>query len=128
MDTMRLLTRRGASCSDLLGCLYDLKPMELEALYQLVVKGHATLDDVASGLGRDRSTAHRCLSKLVSTGLAYKQSKTLKGGGYLHVYSPAEPSRIREHAQVRVDEIAGSLQRLVDGFEADFRRHLSVRI
>jgi predicted transcriptional regulator len=124
MDTIQFLTRKGATCSDLLGCLYNMKPTEIEVFYRLAKSQQATLDQVAAAVGRDRSTTHRCLSKLVSVGLVYKQVKTLKDGGYYHVYSPVEPSRIKEQARIRVSELSASLQELVESFEADFQRHL----
>jgi predicted transcriptional regulator len=102
-----------------------MKPTELEVFYRLVTRKQASLDEIASAVGRDRSTTHRCLSKLVSAGLVYKQTKTLNEGGYYHMYSPVEVARIKEQAQARVNEITTSLQRLVDTFENDFRRHVA---
>ena len=124
MDPLRFLTRKDASCSDLLSCLYDMKSIEIEVFYSLVDRKEATLDQVAAAVHRDRSTVHRCLSKLVIAGLVYKQSRTRREGGYFHVYSPVEPARIREQARLRVEEISQSLRRLVDDFESDFRIHL----
>jgi len=124
MDTIQFLTRKGATCSDLLSCLYNLKPIEVEVFYALAAREHATLDEVAGAVSRDRSTTHRCLSKLVSAGLVYKQSRTLKSGGYYHVYSTVEPSRITQQARLRVGEVTESLSRLVDNFEADFQRRM----
>jgi len=123
MDSIQFLTRRGATCSDLLSCLYNMKQLELDVFYGLASRGPATLDEVSRMVSRDRSTTHRCLSRLLSAGLLYKQTRTLTEGGYYHVYSTVDPSTIRGHAQMRVKEITDSLQRLVDGFETDFRKH-----
>lgn len=101
-----------------------MKSIELDVFYSLVVRKQATLDQVAGAVHRDRSTVHRCLSRLVIAGLVYKQSRTRRDGGYFHVYSPVEPAKIKEQARLRVEEISQSLSRLVDGFEADFRSHL----
>jgi len=122
MDSIQFLTRRGATCSDLLSCLYGLKPMELQVFYDLEARGSATVDDVSDAVHRDRTTTHRCLSKLVSAGLVYRQSKGLKDGGYYHVYAPVETSKIKEQAEMRVGEIVECLRRLLDGFESDLRR------
>ncbi len=125
MDSIQSLTRRGASCSDLLTCLYNMKPVDLEVFYRVASRQPASLDEVAGAVDRDRSTVHRCLSKLVSAGLVYKQTKTLKDGGYYHVYSTADPATIKEHAQRRVEEISEGLHRLIESFPADFQTHLS---
>ncbi len=125
MDTISLLTRKGASCSDLLSCLYGLKPIELEVFYELARTGQATVDEVSEAVERDRTTTHRCLSKIVSAGLAYKQVRGLKDGGYYHVYAAVDAPRIREQAELRVKEVVEGLQRLVDNFEADFQKRLA---
>jgi predicted transcriptional regulator len=126
-DSLQSLTRRGATCSELLTCVYNLKPIELEVFFHLARRENATLDEIAAAVKRDRSSTHRSLSKLVSANLAYKQVRTLKDGGYYHVYSAVEPSKIREQAKLRVKEIADGLQRLVDNFDRDFQKHLAER-
>ena len=127
MDNIQLLTRRGATCSDLLSCLYNLKPIDLDVFIEVAKNENATLDQIAEKVQRDRSSTHRCLAKLVSLGLVYKQSKTLKGGGYYHIYSIVEISKIQGHARQRVEEITNGLERLIDNFESDFNRHLETQ-
>jgi predicted transcriptional regulator len=124
MDSIQLLTRRGATCSDLLSCLYNLKPIDLQVFLAIAKNENATLDQIAQQVQRDRSSTHRCLSKLVSAGLVHKQSKTLKGGGYYHVYSTAEPAKIKEHARQRVKEITNGLESLIANFESDLCKRL----
>ena len=119
-----MLTRRGATCSDLLSCLYNLKPIDMEVFLEVAKNENATLTQIAELVHRDRSSTHRCLSKLVSAGLVHKQSKTLKGGGYYHVYAMAEPAKIKEYARQRVKEITEGLESLIENFESDFRKHL----
>jgi predicted transcriptional regulator len=127
MDSIQLLSRKGATCSDLLSCLYNLKPNDLEVFLEVAKKDSATLDQVAESVQRDRSSTHRCLSKLVSAGLLHKKSRTLKSGGYYHVYSVVEPSKIKEQARQKVKEITDSLEDLIDNFESDLAKHLKVK-
>jgi predicted transcriptional regulator len=127
MDSIELLTRKGATCSDLLSCLYNLKPIDLEIFLEVARKDDATLDQIAESVQRDRSSIHRCLAKLVSAGLVHKQSRTLKGGGYYHVYKAVEPSKIKEQARQKVKEITGGLEDLIDNFESDFTKHLKAK-
>jgi predicted transcriptional regulator len=124
MDSIQSLTRKGATCSDLLSCLYNLKPIDMEVFLEVAKNQDATLTQIAELVHRDRSSTHRCLSKLVSTGLVHKQSKTLEGGGYYHVYSMAEPAKIKEYARQRVKEITDSLESLIENFESDLKKHL----
>ena len=124
MDSIQLLAKKTATCQDLLICLYNLKPIDLEILLAVAKNPQATLDQIATTVQRDRSSVHRCLAKLLSANLVVKQSKTLKGGGYYHAYSMVEPEKVKEQAKSRVKEVTESLNNLVDRFEADLKRHL----
>ncbi len=124
MDSINLLARKSASCADLLTCLYNLKPADIETLLAVAKNPGATLDEIARIVQKDRSSVHRILSKLVSINLLNKQSKSLKGGGYYHTYTIVEPSLIKNHAKQQVEEIIKSLETLIDHFEIDFKKHL----
>jgi predicted transcriptional regulator len=126
MDSIQLLTKKSASCTDLLSCLYNLKPTDLEVLLQVARNENATLDEIAKLVQRDRSSVHRCLSKLVSANLVTKQSKSLKVGGYYHAYAMVEPIKIKKDARERVKEITESLEALIDSFESDLKKHLEM--
>ena len=125
MESINQLTKKGASCTDLLTCLYNLKPADLQ-VFQAVARNEGTsLDQIAKLLQKDRSSVHRCLAKLVSLDLVNKQTMTLKGGGYYHAYSIQNPATIKEHAKEKVREITASLNRLIDKFESDFQNHMN---
>jgi len=121
---IQLLTRKSATCSDLLSCLYNLKPIDIEVLTAVAKKENATLDQIAQTVERDRSSIHRCLSKLLTAGLVNKETKGLKIGGYYHVYSMVEPTRIKQHAIQKVQEITESLQTLVNNFDSDLKNRI----
>ncbi|MDG6997039.1 MAG: MarR family transcriptional regulator [Nitrososphaerota archaeon] len=122
MDPISILTKKSATCEDLILCLYDLSSTEARVFVELIAAGTSTTDDIAAKLERDRSTVHRALSKLVSIGLCYKETRTLEDGGYFHVYTLAETSKIKEQVGARVHDICTSLQKLLDNFDSDFRR------
>ncbi len=124
MESINQITKKGATCTDLLICLYNLKPADLQVLMAVANNENATLDQIAAKVQKDRSSVHRCLSKLVSINLVIKQSKTLKGGGYYHTYAMLDPELIIKHARERVKEITESLQSLIDNFESDLEKHL----
>ena len=109
----------------MLSCLYNLKPIDLAVFRQTAQNEWATLDQIAKAVERDRSSTHRCLQKLVSADLIYKQSKGLKGGGYYHVYSIVEPEKIKKQARQKVAEITTSLEELINKFDADLTEHLA---
>ena len=125
MESINLLTKKGASCTDLLTCIYNLKPADLEVLQTVAKNENATLDQIAAKIQKDRSTIHRTLSKLVSINLVTKQTKTLKDGGYYHTYSMLDPTLIKKHARERVKEITESLQSLISNFDSDLEKHVT---
>jgi predicted transcriptional regulator len=124
MESINILTKKGASCTDLLTCLYNLKPTDIDSLLALAKNENATLDQIAKIIQKDRSSVHRCLSKLVSINLVSRQTKSLKGGGYYHTYAMLDPATIKKHALERVKEITESLEALVGSFELDLQNHL----
>lgn len=121
--SLQLLTRRNASCNELLCTIYNLNPVDLEIFYQLAGGRTAGLDELASAVKRDRSTVHRSLQKLVGGGLGYKEVKSLKDGGYYHVYGATELSTIRKQAEQRVKDLTTSLEKMLHNFESDVRKH-----
>jgi predicted transcriptional regulator len=124
MENLQLLTRKGASCSDLLICLYNLKQIDMDILFHVAQRKQATLDQLSSEVKRDRSTVHRSLAKLVSLDLVNKSVRAIKEGGYYHVYMLADETKIKERANLKVEEITQGLERLVDNLIPDLRRHL----
>ena len=128
MDSIQFLTRKEATCQDLLSCMYNLKPIDLEVFLQVAKNQWATLDQIAESVKRDRSSTHRVLAKLQSAGLIHKQSRGLKGGGYYHIYAAANPEKIKENAKQRVKEITDSLQNLIENFDVELKRHLKNNI
>jgi predicted transcriptional regulator len=124
MNNIEFLTRKEVTCRDLLSCLYNLKPIDLEIFIAVAINQWGTLDEIAEKVKRDRSSTHRCLAKLISAGLVHKQSRGLKGGGYYHVYAIVEPRKIKQQAKTKVKDITDSLQALIENFDADLQRHL----
>ncbi|MEM3670274.1 MAG: helix-turn-helix domain-containing protein [Thermoprotei archaeon] len=122
MSGVQFVVRADASCTDLLDCLYNLNSIESRMFFTLANQGAMTLDQLAAKVGRDRTTTHRSLQKLVGAGLVYKRSTGLPGGGYCHVYSAVELSKIRRQAELKVNEICKGLRRLIDRFEDDVKK------
>lgn len=128
MDSIQFLTRKEVTCQDLLSCIYNLKPIDLEIFLRVAKNQWVTIDQIAESVQRDRSSTHRVLAKLQSAGLIHKQSCGLKGGGYYHIYAAVNPEKIKENAKQRVKEITDSLQNLIENFDVDLKRHLKNNI
>ena len=106
------LTRMNATVKDLFIQLYDLSPLDLDILFMLIRNKDdkpMTLDEASKEVDRDRSTTFRSLQKLVSLGLCVKETKTIKDGGYFHVYSAVDMETFRVETEKRVKECREAL-------------------
>jgi len=117
-----------ATVKDLFIQLYDLSPPELDILFMLISRENEqpmTLDEVAKEMDRDRSTTFRSLQKLVSLGLVVKETKTIKDGGYFHVYSAVDRETFKKETERKVKDLQKSLDRLLKKFESDMQEAIS---
>ncbi len=124
MFQLSTLSRKNATCSDLLRCVFGMKDFEERLIYVIAKRGTSTLDALAEDTGRDRSTVHRALSRLVSLGICYRQVVSLRGGGYVHEYSLMDVDSISSSMRQRVEELKKSLDRLAENFDRDIRHNI----
>jgi predicted transcriptional regulator len=119
----------GATVKDLFIQLYDLSPPELDILFLLISRGNGeppmTLDEISQEMDRDRSTTFRSLQKLVTIGLLVKETRTIKDGGYFHVYSAVDRETFKKETERKVKELQKSLDRLLKKFESDMQQAIS---
>ncbi len=118
------LNRKDATCIDLFRCVFGLKEFDEAIIHAMAGKGVFTLDTLAEATGRDRSTVHRSLGRLVSLGLCYRNSVTLREGGYVYQYSLMDVESIGATIRGKVDELKSSLDRLIENFEPEMERKL----
>ena len=128
IPSVNTLTRMNATVKDLFIQVYDLSPPELDILFMLISREKEepmTLDEIAKAMDRDRSTTFRSLQKLVSLGLLVKETKTIKDGGYFHVYSAVDRETFKRETERRVKDLQKSLDRLLKKFESDMQQAIS---
>ena len=129
IPSVNTLTRMNATVKDLFIQLYDLSPLDLDILFKLISKKNddkpMTLDDVSKEADRDRSTTFRSLQKLVSLGLCVKETKTIKDGGYFHVYSVVDVETFKKETERKVKDLQKSLDRLLKKFEGEMQTAIS---
>ncbi|HEU4446592.1 MAG TPA: helix-turn-helix domain-containing protein [Nitrososphaeraceae archaeon] len=128
IPSVNSLTRMNATVKDLFIQLYDLSPLDLDILFLLISKKNdkpMTLDQVSKETDRDRSTTFRSLQKLVTLGLCIKETKTIKEGGYYHVYSVVDMETFKVETERRVRDLQKSLERLLKKFEDDMQQAIS---
>jgi predicted transcriptional regulator len=120
------ITRMNATLKDLIMSLYDLSPLEFDLLFALIARKKATpLDVLSKEVNRDKTTVFRCLQKLVNLRICEKETKTLKEGGWYHVYSAIDVAAFKMETEKRVKEIKESFDGLLSKFEADLNKTLN---
>jgi predicted transcriptional regulator len=119
------------SCEDLFTCLYNLSSSDTQVLAILLrAKEHKglTLENLGKQVNRDKGTVFRSLQKLVGLGFSTKQTRTLKQGGYYHVYEAADVNTIEKNVDQRITEIETSLNRIKRKFRADIKKIVSAKL
>lgn len=120
------ITRMNSSIRDLFTILYDLSPLELELLFILISKNKpVALETLAKELDRDKTTVFRSLQKMVNLRICEKETKTLKEGGWYHVYKAIDVAAFKMETEKRVKEIKESFDRLLKRFESELDKSIS---
>ncbi len=126
MTSLMSLTKSSARCSDLLCCFFDLNDLEARLFYTVAARPGITLDDLAQRVGRDRSTVFRCLQKIISAGLVYKEMDSLdRGGRVAHFYSSDLPD-IKRLVESRVESLRASMEKLLNDFEKRMKIEMEI--
>ena len=82
-------------CNDVLQCVLKLNSLEVTSYKLLVDRGPMRSDELAGFIGKDRSTAYRCLKHLISCGICTKDAMTIESGGRFHVYTAVPPETVK---------------------------------
>ncbi|MGA7900736.1 MAG: helix-turn-helix domain-containing protein [Nitrososphaeraceae archaeon] len=120
------ITRLNSTAKDLFIYLYDLSPLDADLFFILMKsKKPVILEDLAKKINRDKSNVFRSVQKLVSSGICIKESRTIKGGGYYHVYSAVDTKTFKMETEKRVKELQTSFDRILRKFEEDIENMIS---
>src|ERR671933_1372371 len=112
------LTRLNSTVRDLFIYIYDLSPLDLDILFILIKSKKAmTLEELSTLMDRDKSNVFRSLQKLVGLGICVKETKTIKEGGYYHVYSAIDIKSFKMQTENKVKELEASFHRILRKFE-----------
>ena len=97
-----LFTKGFENPSDLLCCAFGLRSTEIDTYFALV-SGPKTVKQIASLIGRDRSTVQRVIQKLVKKGLIEGEERTFDRGGTYNVYCAISPDEVRGEILARLE-------------------------
>jgi predicted transcriptional regulator len=122
-DSMSEQLRRDMECEGLLECFHGLKELDKECFRALVeAEEPLTVDEIADGVDRERSTAYRAVQRLLQTGFIEKNQINYDQGGYYHVYSPTDPSQIADDMQRMLNDWYAKMGQLIQEFETKYEQ------
>lgn len=88
---------------DLMRFTLDLTALDVAVYFELL-NGEVTVKKLSDRLNRNRSTIQRALTNLISKGLAVREPKTMKNGGYYFEYRPIPLQQVRKTMCIKVEE------------------------
>ena len=122
-DSMSEQLQRDMECEGLLECFHGLKQLDRDIFQALVNTDEPlTVDEIAEAVDRERSTAYRAVQRLLQTGFIEKNQINYDQGGYYHVYSPADPSKIADDMQRMLNDWYAKMGQLIQEFETKYEQ------
>jgi predicted transcriptional regulator len=113
-------------CESLLECFHGLKGLDREVFSVLVAADDPlTVDEVATAVDRERSTAYRSIRRLVDAGFVRAEQINYEDGGYYHVYEPVDAEEVAADLQRMLDDWYALMDRLIDEFEGKYAERVA---
>ena len=120
-DSMVEQLQRDMECEGLLECIHGLKQLDRECYKVLVASEEPlTIDEVGERVDRARSTAYRSIQRLLRAGFVRKDQVNYDGGGYYHVYYPADPAGVATDMRRMLDDWYAKMDRLIREYEEEY--------
>jgi len=107
------------ACADMLCRLLDLNDLDLH-IYRLLIRKPRRTQDLAQHVGKDRSTVHRSLQRLVEGGLCQRQRCPVEGGGRFFRYAAVAPEEVQRRIRTCLDNWYHRMEQALDQFMAEF--------
>jgi len=117
MSTPWKISMGEGTCKDVVQNLFHLKNMEMLTLCDLAKNGSSRMENIAQRIGKDTSSIHRSLQKLLACGLIYQSKNTLPRGGYFYIYETPTSDAMKEKLMKCVEDWYVSMKETIGGFE-----------
>ncbi|MGP6207450.1 helix-turn-helix domain-containing protein [Cuniculiplasma sp. SKW3] len=103
-----------ACCSDLLETLFGLGPTDVIVFYSLDEGIWKTVSEISDITGRESSTVYRSLQRLVNSGIAVRDVRTLRDGGYYFVYSLLSVEKLTGLMKEKIISLTRGMEKLLN--------------
>jgi predicted transcriptional regulator len=111
----------GANCENALRCFFDLSRLDVRVYKELLEGGPGTALEIGERISRDRSTAYRSLTNLVSSEIVKKNLLHREEGGIFHVYEAVPPEDVQVMLRKIVDDWYREMMDVIDRTSLDLK-------
>ncbi len=119
--SMAEMLQQDMECEGLLECVHGLKQLDKDCFRAMVESSDAlTIDEIATRVDRERSTAYRSIQRLLQSGFIQKEQINYDQGGYYHVYYPTDPNQIAGEMQRTLNDWYAKMGQLIREFEEKY--------
>ena len=126
---MKEYLQQDMACEGLLECFHGLKGLDREVFEVLADAEQAlTVDEIATAVERERSTAYRSIQRLLGAGILQKEQINYDHGGYYHVYRVADSSDMAQHMQRTLNDWYAQMGQLIQEFEDKYEGTGSIEV
>jgi predicted transcriptional regulator len=121
LGVRQIMTGQKVEASDVMHCFLGLRTLEIDVYFYLL-KGQATVKEVAEALGRNRSTIQRAIQNLVQRGFAQRRTRTLRKGGYEYIYDAVSLATLKDLIKESLDSFYQQIVNFLDRYWAEAAR------
>ena len=114
----QIISGQTIEASDVMHCFLGLRTLEIDVYFYLL-KGQATVREVADALGRTRSTIQRAIQNLVQRGFAHRRTRSLRKGGYVFVYESVNLGMLKDLIKESLDNFYTQITEFLDRYWAE---------
>jgi predicted transcriptional regulator len=120
-QSMQEMLRSDMECEGLLECFHGLTELDRAVFETLVAAAEPlTVDEVGERVDRERSTAYRAVKRLQEAGFVEREQRTYDGGGYYHVFRPADPDAVADDMQRLLNDWYAKMGQLIGEFREKY--------
>ncbi|MEA2053987.1 MAG: helix-turn-helix domain-containing protein [Candidatus Thermoplasmatota archaeon] len=112
--------QKNIGCSDAFCYILDLNKLDMK-VYNCLAMDEKRADELAGKIGKDRSTIHRSLQKLIACRLCKRERHLLKGGGHYYVYAAVPPEIVKETIKSCIDKWYEKMNNALKDFNKEFK-------
>lgn len=91
--------------------------VDLEVYVALLKKNPSTIEEISELIRKDKSTVYKSLQKLLEKGLAERDYRILRSGGYRYLYKPVPFREFKEQMLRAVENWSRTLMESISELE-----------